>query len=318
MRLNSLDILLVGLGKVGMTYDFNGPKGQVLTHARAINSWSKNNSTAIRVIGIDPDPETQRPFSGIFDSSEWYPNIELLDAHRSFELAVIATPIATIAQDTLNVYSKLKVDKFVVEKPAAKNMVELQKLISLPNSQTNFIVGFPRPSLESSIYLKERIKFFGNDKSWKVDINYGGSVLNILSHFLNLIEFLIEPFELETFHFDSDEHLNAIFKSKSGRLTVQTHQYSKFNDEKNQISIKGPVEINYTNSGRDISIENLEEQEELRLLGIDFQDEISQMIGNFGDRYLSWAALETESCFTPLTSSSLYETIRLAEAANVR
>lgn len=318
MNLDSLDILLVGLGKVGMTYDFKGPSSQVLTHARAINSWSKSTDTTINVIGVDPDPYTQKLFNGVFKSGQWFSNIDLLESKKNFDLAIIATPITTIAHDTFQAYKNLNINKFVIEKPAAKSMTELQTLISLPQSENNFIVGFPRPSLQSSSYLRDRIRSFGENEIWHVDIYYGGSVLNILSHFLNLVEFLIEPFKLESFRFTSEEYLNATFKSKTGRLLIRTHQYSDQNDEKNRIFIEGPIFISYTNSGRDIRIGNSREGLNADLLGMDFQQEVSQMIGNFGEKYLRWASLGEESHFTHLTSSSLLETIRLAEAVNVR
>ena len=318
MNLDSLDIIIVGLGKVGMTYDFKGPSSQVLTHARAINSWSKSTNTAINVVGVDLDPDTQKPFNEIFNSSQWFPNIELLKSKRSFDLAIIATPIATIAHDTYQAYKNLNIKKLLIEKPAATSMTELETLISLPRSETDFIVGFPRPLLPSSSYLRDQIKSFGEDEIWRVDIYYGGSVLNILSHFLNLIEFLIEPFHLESFSFTLDEYLHAIFKSKTGRLLIHTHQYSESNDEKNEIYIKGPISISYTNSGRDIRIVNSREEMNIDLLGIDFQQEVSQMIGIFGNEYLRWASTGEESHFTHLASSSLVETIRLAEAVNVK
>lgn len=318
MSLDSLDILLVGLGKVGMTFDFRGPRSQVLTHARAINSWSKSTNTPVNVVGVDLDPDTQKPFNEIFNSSQWFPNIDLLKSKRSFDLAIIATPIATIAHDTHQAYENLNINKLLIEKPAATSMTELETLTSLPRSETDFIVGFPRPLLPSSSYLRDQIKSFGEDEVWKVDIYYGGSVLNILSHFLNLIEFLIESFKLESFSFTSDKYLHAIFRSDTGRLLIHTYQYSELNDEKNEIYIQGPINISYTNSGRDIRISNSREETNIDFLGMDFQQEVSQMIGNFGNKYLRWASTGEESHFTYLASSSLVETIRLAEAVNVR
>lgn len=318
MNLDSLDILLVGLGKVGMTYDLKGPSSQVLTHARAISSWSKNTNATVNVVGVDPDGGTQKPFDEIFNSSEWFPNIDLIDSKRSFDLAIIATPIATIAYDTFKACKNLNIKKVVIEKPAATSIIDLESLISLPESETNFIVGFPRPLLPSSNYLRDQISSFGKDEIWKVDIYYGGSVLNILSHFLNLVEFLIEPFVLESFGFTSEDYLNARFKSNTGRVLIRTHQYSEQNDEENRIFIEGPISISYTKSGRDIRIGDSNDELNAPLLRMDFQREVSQMIGNFGNKYLNWASLGEENYFTHLTSSSLVETIRLAEALNVK
>lgn len=318
MNSDSLDILLVGLGKVGMTYDFKGPSSQVLTHARAISTWSKSTNTVINVVGVDPDIETQKPFKTIFSSSQWFSKIDQLNSTKKFDLAIIATPIATIAHDTYQACENLEISKFVIEKPAAKSVAELEALITLPQSETNFIVGFPRPSLPSSIQLRDMIRSIGENEIWKVDIYYGGSVLNILSHFLNLIEFLIEPFKLESFLFTQDKYLKAVFKSETGRLLIHTHQYSEMNDEKNEMFIEGPFSISYTNSGRVIKIGNNSNAINANFENIDFQQEVSQMVGNFGNKYLRWASVGEKSEFTLLNSSALLETIKLAEAINVR
>lgn len=313
-----LDILLLGLGKVGMTFDINCPQSQVLTHARAIKLWSTRTGTPINVVGVDLNPDTQKPFNMIFNSGEWFQSIDDLNSERNFDLAIIATPITTIAEVTYHACKNIDIDKVVVEKPAASNMVDLKALISLPRSETDFIVGFPRPFLPSSIYLRDQIQACGKNDTWSVNIHYGGSVLNILSHFLNFIEFLFEPFELESFSFDSEEFLRATFKSNTGRLLINTQQCSELNNEKNEIHIQGPLCISYINSGREIKIFNSGDVTNFASESIDSHQEISQMIGNFGSKYLNWASLGEETHFTRLTSSSLMETMRLAEAINAR
>lgn len=317
LNLAPLNILIVGLGKVGMKYDLNAPKSQVLTHTRAIESWAKRTKTTVNMVGVDFDPETEKPFSKIFDSSQWFPNIDLVDSNVNFDLAIIATPIASISHDTIQAYKSLNISKILVEKPAAKTKAELDKLTLISESCDNFIVGFPRPLLVSSNYLKNLIQSYGEDEIWNVDIYYGGGVLNILSHFLNLIEFLIEPFLLVSFSFTPDGYLNAEFKSNNGRLIINTHQYSKINDERNRIHIQGPIIISYNNSGRDIQINDSRDTTHFDLAAINTHEEISQMIGNFGEKYLRWASYGEKSAFTYLSSSSLIETIKLAEGENV-
>jgi predicted dehydrogenase len=315
MNPKSLDILILGLGRVGMTYDLKKPVGQVLTHTRAISEWAKGTRTTVNVVGIDPQPQTKAPFKEIFTSNEWYAYLSDLEIRRPFDLAIVATPISTIAQDVLQACQYLEIKKLVIEKPAAKNLAELETLVSIPGAKDNFIVGFPRPSLPSSIFLRDQIRMLGENEFWKVDIYYGGSVLNILSHFLNLTEFLFGPFQLDSFRFDSDNYLNAVFKSDSGKLSIHTHQHSESNNEKNEIYVKGPITICYTNSGRNISVGNLNEEATKSISKMNFQNEILQMIGNFGSRYLRWAALNEESEFTYLASTSLKQTIRLEEVA---
>jgi hypothetical protein len=310
-----LNILLVGLGKVGMSYDFSGPPSQVLTHAKAIHRWSGESLTSVNVVGVDIDSHTQLPFEKIFNSGKWFSRIESVDFKEHFDLAVIATPISTLATDAMEVSKRLSVEKFVIEKPAAANFSELKNLMSLPQAKEDFIVGFPRPSLPSSLKLKRIINSIGAEEPWSVSINYGGSVLNILSHFLNLIEFLVEPFELQCSYVDTNKFLVASFTSKSGRLAITSHQYSLVNDEKNEIHFRGPIDIWYKNSGRHIRIADSRKGLS-RIIELDCESEISQMIGIFGRDYLNWASKDAQSNFTRLSSYSLFESIKLSEAMN--
>jgi hypothetical protein len=314
--LNPPNILIVGLGKVGMTYDFNAPNDQVLTHLRAIILWSKQTNTNINLFGVDINPNTREPFLNSFNSSQWSSNLDLIDSNTRFDLAVIATPITTIALDALRASRVLKINKYVIEKPAARNLVELNELAALPFANDDLIVGFPRPSLPSSLSLRKLIDSYGKEEVWRVEIRYGGSVLNILSHFLNLIEFIFEPIELSTFSFTKSKFLRASFKSSSGRILVETFQYSDKNDENNSMHIVGPRKISYTNSGRRIYAEAPLGIGEGDLTQVNFEKEISQMIGKFAEGYLNWAINGKECQFTRLTSLTLHETIRLAELTN--
>ena len=314
---NSVQVLLVGLGKVGMTYDLNAPANQILTHARAIDSWSKSTKTPVNIVGVDVNEKTKEPFYNLFKSGEWFPSISSIETKKHFDLAIIATPISSIAQDTFNVCTSLEVNKFVIEKPAASNLTELKTLMTLPKSETNFIVGFPRPALPSSSYLKTLIESFGKSENWEVDIYYAGTILNILSHFLNLVEFLIEPFTLDSYSYSTDGFLQARFISSSGRLLIRTHQYGNINDEANKIYIEGPISIFYSRSGRSIEITPKSRKLEQELVESDYNQEISSMIGNFANKYMSWVSLNEANLFTHLNSVSLIETIRLAEAVNV-
>jgi predicted dehydrogenase len=289
-----------------------------LTHSRAISRWSEKTGVSINVFGIDIEPSTKEPFEKSFKHFNWSPSLDAIEPNLSFDLAVIATPIATIARDTVLTCRTLNINKVVIEKPAARTLEELNALKESPYVGYRAIVGFPRPSLPSSIALRDIIKSYGQEEEWNIEIQYGGSVLNILSHFLNLIEFLFEPFELTSFEFDADQFLRASFKSRTGRIAIKTIQYSETNDEKNSIFIQGPLTIHYTNSGRKIWIENPDGTKGIELTNIDFQKEINQMIGNFGNQYLDWALKESANHFTPLTSVSLFETLRLADEINVK
>ena len=316
MSFDNIRVLLVGLGQVGMKYDLKSEHSQVLTHLKAIRNWEANSQHELELFGIDSDKSTEKTFKKIVPDGIWLSSFENLAGEKPFNLAVIATPIHSIAANVLDLCKKLEIQKVVIEKPAAKSLGELSTLNYLNDSENKFIVGFPRPSLRSSNYLRESIKVFGESETWKVDIYYGGGVLNILSHFLNLVEFFFSTFDLESHSLDNEGNLHAEFKSKDGSLNISTHKYSDRNDEKNRIEILGPLRISYLNSGREIRIYRFDSQGKEVFELIDAREEISQMIGVFGNDYMNWAVYSKSFNNTNINSNALYQTIKLSEVSN--
>jgi predicted dehydrogenase len=316
MPVEKIRVLLVGLGQVGMKYDLKSEHSQVLTHLKAIRNWVANSQHELELFGIDSDVLTEETFKNIAPEGIWLNTYETLKSDQPFNLAVIATPIHSIAENVLDLCKKLEIQKVVIEKPAAKSLAELATLNYLNDSENKFIVGFPRPSLRSSNYIRETIKLFGEYETWKVDIYYGGGVLNILSHFLNLVEFFFSTFELESHSLDNEGNLHAEFKSKDGSLNISTHKYSDRNDEKNRIEILGPLRISYLNSGREIRIYKFDSQGREVFELIDASEEISQMIGVFGNDYMNWAVYSKGFNYTNINSNALYQTIKLSEVSN--
>jgi len=316
MPVEKIRVLLVGLGQVGMKYDLKSEHSQVLTHLKAIRNWEANSKYKLEVFGIDSDISTEETFNKLVPEGIWLNSYETLESGLPFDLAIIATPIYSITANVLDLCKKLEIQKVVIEKPAAKSLAELASLNYLNDSENKFIVGFPRPSLRSSNYIRESIKVFGESVTWKVDIYYGGGVLNILSHFLNLVEFFFSTFDLESHSLDNEGNLHAEFKSAEGTLNISTHKYSDRNDEKNRIEILGPIRISYLNSGREIRIYRFDSQGNEFLEVIDSSEEISQMIGVFGSDYMNWAVYNMGFNYTSLNSNALYQTIKLSEASN--
>jgi predicted dehydrogenase len=316
MPIEKIRVLLVGLGQVGMKYDLKSEHSQVLTHLRAIRNWEANSKNKLEMFGIDSDISTEGTFKKLVPEGIWLNTYETLESEQPFDLAIIATPIHSIAANVLELCKKLEIHKVVIEKPAAKSLAELASLNCLNDSENKFIVGFPRPSLRSSNYIRESIKVFGESVTWKVDIYYGGGVLNILSHFLNLVEFFFSTFELESHFLDNQGNLQAEFKSADGTLNISTHKYSDRNDENNRIEILGPLRISYLNSGREIRIYRFDSQGKENFESIDTREEISSMIGVFGNDYMNWAVYSKGFNNTNLNSNALYQTIKLSEVSN--
>ena len=315
MKTDFLRVLLVGLGKVGMGYDINAPKNQILSHLKSIVTWEQKTNIKCEIIGIDLRPETKKDFNTIAPNGIWLNSINEARNLKNVNLAIVATPILTITQDVLDLHRVLAIRKIVVEKPAAKSIKELNLLKNLEYDGTKLLVAFPRPHLESSLHIKNLVKSYGKSQNWEIKIMYGGTIMNILSHFLNLVEYWFGEFNYSLHYFDTNGNLNAEFNSKDGRIKIITKNYSKINDENNFIEISGPVNISYVSSGRKIYVKSSPSN----LKGIDnFLDcssDIEQMIGISGSNYFHWA-LGGELGVTKISSNALYETIKLADSIN--
>ncbi len=305
--------MIVGLGKVGLMYDFDSPASQVLTHARAIKNWGNKSNCRLNVFGIDSNHQSEDFFSSLFPNGNWFADLTKLDRALPIDLAIIATPISTIAADTIRVTETLNIKKLLIEKPACKSNSELKELQNMNLSSENIIVGFPRTLLNSSALIRSTIQNFGKESKWEVHIYYGGTVLNILSHFLDLTEYIFGEYFLLSYRRTSDRFLEAEFVSQNQNVVIISHQYAHLNDELNKIEIFGPVRISYLQSGRRLIIDGKNRTPVVDIVDLDLESEIASMIGNFANFYLPWSILGAPNEFTRLTSNALQEIIKLGE-----
>ena len=310
-----MNILLLGLGNVGMNYDIGAPEDQVLTHLKGITNWGIKTNKNYKTIGIDINPRTRSAFYNLVPNGLWYANVNDISPDIKIDLAIIATPINYISALTIKVFELLRPSYLVVEKPAASSTIELKSLQSIRDLHSNAIVGFPRTFLESSEHLKRIFDDFDYKQKWQIEINYGGSVLNILSHFINLVEYFLGTFDYQSHFHDKDGYLHASFQSHDELITINTKQYSKFNDEKCQIIFKGPVVVKYIESGRKIEIYKSTNILDSANQVMDCRNEISQMIGIFAENYLNWFQTGVMKRSTKLGSNALFQTIKLSEVS---
>lgn len=316
MQIDSLRILLVGLGKVGMSYDKDAPENQVLSHLKSILMWEQKTQVKCEIVGIDTRTETKKDFYAIAPNGMWLSSINEAKDFENFDLAIVATPIASIAQDVLDLQKKVEISKFVVEKPAAKSLVELKSIQKMAFYGSQILVAFPRPHLNSSLYIKNLIESYGNSQKWWIKISYGGTILNILSHFLNLVEFWFGEFKYSFHYLDKSSNLNVEFHSEDGRFSILVENYSKINDEKSLIKILGPINILYNKSGREIQVQsNTSTLHEIDTF-LNCSSEIEKMVGISDSNYLYWALGSKDMQITKINSKALYETISLSDKVN--
>ena len=84
---NSVKVLIVGLGNVGMLYDYNSLKNTILSHSRAFFS----NDFFELIGGIDLNEKNRNIFENLYKVKA-YEKIEDFQFDMSPDLVVISTP----------------------------------------------------------------------------------------------------------------------------------------------------------------------------------------------------------------------------------
>ena len=130
-----------------------------------------------------------------------------------------------------------------------------------------------------------------------------------------MVEYFFGAFYYQSHFHDNDGYLHASFQSQDKLVNVNTKQYSKFNDEKCQIIFKGPLVVNYKESGRKIEIYKSTNILDSANQVMDCRNEISQMIGIFAENYLNWCQTGVIKRPTKLDSNALFQTIKLSEVS---
>jgi predicted dehydrogenase len=197
--METIKVLLNGLGKVGMLYDLN-KSDTVLTHLKALDIHEKYFNVPLQVFVYDVDPS--RKFKALEEKS----NVIVLKDFENipdnfFDLTILAVPIGSLSEQILyfdkNNFSK----KIVVEKPGCQNIEELNYIKKLQNVDDYLRVGFQRRTLPMSKYIKNLFSNLNTTQlEYSFDIEFGGSFLNIASHFFDLIEYWIPDLTLIELH----------------------------------------------------------------------------------------------------------------------
>ena len=181
---NKTRVLVVGLGKIGMMYDYYAsPKKAILTHSQAIY----NHPSFILDGGVDIDFKRRKLFEKKF-SAKSFKNIKTAFIKKKPNLVVISTNINQ-QFDTFKKIIKYPSVKIVLcEKPFALNIFQAKKMIRLAKTHNisifvNYIRLF-QPSTAIVIKTINSRKIGNNLVVWA---HYNNGIFNNGSHIINLI-----------------------------------------------------------------------------------------------------------------------------------
>lgn len=211
-------VSLVGLGNIGMRYDFLGGKflGTAKSHIGAFLAIPNLKM----IYGVDEafDPKF---LSSHISSSHFLLYDEFASSKLSYDLLVLATPTSTHLEIVENLVRKHRFKSVILEKPCGSNLAECKSILDLLEQKgISWQVNYFRSVLPNTQEALKKTHVMKIRPSSAIITGYG-DLLNIFSHFIHLMLLFIEP---DRFIFDDFEsHLGQInIKSQCG-FKVELH-----------------------------------------------------------------------------------------------
>ena len=178
MKKKKFNCIIVGLGNIGMMYDYHYKGKYILSHATSILK-----STNFNLIGgVDTDRDKRRLFEKKF-KLKTFDNISEIN-RKEIDLLILCSPQKTHFRLIKDIIEKFKVKVILCEKPFTNNLENAKKIkSSIGTKRIKIFINYSRISDIASHYIKKEIlnkkKIFGK-------VYYSKSLLNNCSHFINL------------------------------------------------------------------------------------------------------------------------------------
>ena len=271
-----LRILVVGLGKVAIGYDYPSTNFAPKSHILSLLDYAEKNFLSIEFHCIDPNPVAREFASTRLKNLFIYSNIDELPA-ITFEIVLNCTPIEIAARITGEIIEKVHFDLLVLEKPSANTNSEIDFINSLQSREIDFFIVYSRRALESTRVLQNLVKAYPGEK-WEVNIDFSGSFKNIGVHFLDLTEHIFGDLT----HF---EYSDPVFRGSNSRLSkIVAKRVGNTNQNDHRISFLGPVKIDYSYGGAQISM--IDERGETTRIDSDIDFQILRTVESYMNYFL--------------------------------
>lgn len=183
-------VVLVGLGKIGLTYDLKDAiilESQTMTHCKALAE-----SEYFKLTGVVDISSNARMLASKIFGVVTFKNLHECISRIHPEVLVIATPTF----NHLEIIQSIPTDKMpeilVLEKPAGRNAEEcilIEEWAKYNNVEV--FVNYFRRYLSNTLIAKETISNLNLGKLLEIKIQAYGTLQNIFSHFLDLIAQLV-------------------------------------------------------------------------------------------------------------------------------
>ncbi|MFH2135421.1 MAG: Gfo/Idh/MocA family oxidoreductase [Pseudomonadota bacterium] len=183
--------LIIGLGQIGMSYDFDlSPTKAVYSHAQAFSLHP-----AFEIVGaVDPSADRRALFESRYGAPAYFDVRSALKA-GGVDVVVIATP-TTRHNEVLNTILEFANPKAVLcEKPLSLDLSEARKMVEdCDAAQISLFVNYIRRSDIGAMEIKRRIEACEILSPIKGVAWYSKGFLHNGSHFFNLLEYWLGAF----------------------------------------------------------------------------------------------------------------------------
>jgi len=179
------DCLLIGLGQIGMGYDFDvTDESAIYTHARAITAHPE-----FRLMGaVDVSPVKRVRFEQRYGAPA-FDQVEAALQDLQPDLVVIATSSESHGSILAKVLNACHPKLVLCEKPMGYKLDEAQDMVEMcEKAGIDLFVNYIRRTDPGVVEIKRRIDCGEINTPVKVNAWYSKGILNNGSHFLNLLE----------------------------------------------------------------------------------------------------------------------------------
>ena len=217
----SYSCLIIGLGQIGMGYDYYLGSDHISSHAKAFSFHDSFN-----LIGaVDPDAKKRKLFEDKYKQPSYRLIEEALSVNQP-EVVVIAVPTSEHSSVIKGVLALANPMAILCEKPLAYFLEEASEMVNLCISNSvELYVNYIRRSAPGAIEIKRRLSEGEINKPVTGVVWYSKGFLHNASHFFNLMEYWLGSYNkaniIDTGRMlgDEDAEPHVVCDFKGGRVT---------------------------------------------------------------------------------------------------
>ncbi len=180
-KTKKFDSVIIGLGKIGLTYDLNN-KNHIHTHSKAL---TKNNNFLLRC-GVDKDKKKLKIFKKYYKKEVFKSLVDLKKSKIKVNTFIISTPTKFHYKNFQYILNNFKPKIIVCEKPISYKINEIRNIIKkCKKKKIKFVVNFIRRS--DIVYNELKKKIEKKSSKFNGTIFYNKGFNHSCSHYINLM-----------------------------------------------------------------------------------------------------------------------------------